>query len=70
MEYPVGRDLDGIYFRVNRNGKWRSICFSDLTAEEKQSVMDRRDSEWLQRLAVHLADVLREIGDEFDIRRE
>ena len=70
MEYPVERELDGVYFRVNRNGKWRSICFSDLTADEKQSIMCGRDNEWLQRLAIRLAEVLREISDEFDIRRE
>lgn len=27
-------DLDGIYFRVERNGKWQSLCVSDLTPEE------------------------------------
>ena len=27
-------DLDGIYFRVERDGKWQSLCVSDLTPEE------------------------------------
>lgn len=25
------RNLDGVYFRVERDGKWQNICFSDLT---------------------------------------
>ena len=31
-------DLDGIYFRVERDGKWQSLCVSDLTPEELKSV--------------------------------
>ena len=31
-------DLDGIYFRVERDGKWQSLCVSDLTLEELKSV--------------------------------
>lgn len=27
------RNLDGIYFRVQRNNKLQFICFSDLTEE-------------------------------------
>ncbi len=29
------RDMDGIYFRVQRDGKWENLCFSDLTSEEQ-----------------------------------
>lgn len=25
------RDMDGVYFRVERDGKWCNICFSDRT---------------------------------------
>ena len=35
-------DLDGIYFRVKRDGKWQSLCVSDLTPEELKSVTDLR----------------------------
>ena len=37
--YPVQRKLDGCYFRVRRNDKLVSVCFSDLTAEEQDEVM-------------------------------
>ena len=35
--YPIVRDLDGIYYRVERDGKYYSLCFTDLTADEQQS---------------------------------
>lgn len=65
----MNRELDGIYFRVQRDGEWQTICFSDLTAEEQEKVCEGRSAEWLKSLAYHLADTLKEIGDQFDIVR-
>lgn len=31
----MDRNLDGIYFRVNRDGRWKNSCFSDMTYPEK-----------------------------------
>ena len=42
------RNLDGCYFRVQRDGKWESICFSDLTEEERNGVLEGRNEEWLK----------------------
>ena len=39
----MNRGLDGIYFRVERNGKWQSICMSDLTEEEFDKVMENKN---------------------------
>lgn len=61
------RNLDGLYFRVERNGKWRNICFSDLTPEERYENMKDKDKEWLKSTCDYLADRIREIGDHFDI---
>ena len=61
------RNLDGIYFRVNRDGKWVNRCFTDLTVEEREDVCGGKGSEWLKSLAFHLADVLRTIADMLDI---
>ena len=33
----MDRKLDGIYFRVLRDGKWGNACFSDLSQEEMDS---------------------------------
>ena len=61
------RNLDGVYFRVKRDGKWQNICFSDLTNEERDKVTANRSDEWLRSLAYRLADCLQEIGNQFDI---
>ena len=63
----MDRNLDGYYFRVCRNGCWESVCFSDLTEEEREKVCEERDAEWLKSLAYHLADCIKEIGEQFDI---
>ena len=36
-------DLDSIYFRVERDGKWQILCVSDLTPEELKSVTEDWD---------------------------
>lgn len=52
----MNRNLDGCYFRVERDGKWQSICFSDLTAAERDKVTEGKTAEWLKSLCYHLAD--------------
>lgn len=69
-KYPVCRDLDGVYFRVERNGEWLNLCFSDLTKRERDIVTNGRSAEWLRELAFIMADVIRDIGDFFDIVNE
>lgn len=63
------RDLDGIYFRVHRNGKWQNICFSDLTEVEMVKVLENKDEYWLKRLCKTLGHTLRDIGDQFNLVR-
>ena len=64
------RELDGVYFRIERNGKWQNICFSDLTEEEMDRVMEGRCEEWLRNLCKILGQTMRTIGDQLDIKRE
>lgn len=50
MADKINRELDGCYFRIQRDGKWQNICFSDLTEIERDSVMKDRDERWLKSL--------------------
>lgn len=61
------RNLDGVYFRVQRDGKWDNVCFSDLTDEEKMKAMNDRNIEWFKSMCIILGNTIRKIGDEFDI---
>lgn len=63
----MDRNLDAVYFRIKRNGKFDNVCFSDLTDDEKQKVMKNRDVEWLKSLCVILANTIKDIGDQLDI---
>jgi len=67
--YPVERELDGIYYRVKRNDKYFSLCFSDLTDEEQQEFLNRLDISGLQRMCKLLSGALRMIGDQLDLFR-
>lgn len=60
------RNLDGIYFRVERDGKWDNVCFSDMTREERDKVMEKRDIGWLKSMCQILADTIADIGEKFD----
>lgn len=64
------RDLDGIYFRVERDGKWQDICFSDLTEEEMYDIMDSKLEGWLKKMCVILANTLYGVGEELDLYRK
>ena len=63
----MDRNLDGIYFRVQRDEKWGNACFSDLTQEEMERVMENRDIDWLKSMCIQLGKTIRRIGDELDI---
>ena len=51
-------DLDGIYFRVERDGKWQSLCVSDLTLDELKSVTKDWDCNQLTIVAKELSCTL------------
>lgn len=65
--YPTERKLDGCFFRVERDGKWVNRCFTDLTKEEQEKMLEGRSAEWYRRLLEHLADQLRSVGDELNV---
>ena len=64
------RNLDGVYFRVERDGKWGNICFSDLSEIERIEVMKDRDANWLKSMCLILSSTIRKIGDELDLVAE
>lgn len=61
------RDLDGLYFRIKRDGRWGNVCFSDLTDEEMNTVLANRSEDWLKSVCVYLGKTLRRMGDELDV---
>ena len=67
--YPMKRKLDGVYFRVKRDGAWGNVCFTDMTPEERDEVIGSRPLEWWKSMADILAECLRTVGDRFDIVR-
>lgn len=63
----MDRNLDGYYFRIERNGKFENICWSDMTEEERYKMIERYDVDALKRFCVGLGTVIRNIGDELDL---
>lgn len=63
----MNRNLDGIYFRIERDNKYENICFSDLTVEEMQVVMNDKDVMWLKSICTELANTIKDIGEQFNI---
>lgn len=63
----IKRNLDGIYFRVKRDEKWDNVCFSDMTQDEMENVMNNRDIDWLKSMCIQLGKTIRNIGDQLDI---
>lgn len=63
-------DLDGIYFRVERNGKWQTLCVSDLTPEELKSVTKDWDCNQLTIVAKELSCTLEGMFDYPSVRAD
>lgn len=53
MTYPEIKDLDGIYIRVERKGKWMSLCLSDCTSEERKAWLQKLDRTALDNVKNH-----------------
>ena len=63
----MNRNLDGIYFRAKRDGKWCNVCFSDLSEDEMRDVLKDRNNEWLTHLCIQLGKTIKNIGDQLDL---
>lgn len=61
-KYPVVLELDGIYYRVCRDGKWQNRCFSDLTKTEQEAFMSTLSPEGLKRICLVLSESLRTVA--------
>lgn len=61
------RNIDGIYFRVKRDEKWQNICFSDLFEDEMDEILTGKSNLWLCNMCKRLAEVIRRLGNEFEI---
>ena len=57
------RNLDGVYFRIGKE----NICFSDLTEEQQDEMMNGRSEEWLKNMCKILAKTIKTIGDQLEI---
>jgi hypothetical protein len=48
---PIKRDLDGVYFRVMRDGKGVNLCWTDLCWEDRTEFARKNNNEgWLIRM--------------------
>ena len=65
--YPKERNLDDIFYRVVRNGKALSLCFTDLTEQEQTEILAGYDRDASQRMCRILAKTLRAIGDQLGL---
>ena len=61
------RNLDGIYLRVKRGDKYEPVCLSDMTKQELEEMLNPERGEWLKGAVIHLAERLRDIGDQLDL---
>ena len=60
-------ELCGIYFRVERKGKFEDVCFTDMTELEQKRAIYDFSPEALRNMCMVLAGVVRNLGDMFDI---
>ena len=66
----MDRNLDGVYFRINRDNSWKNICFSDLTEDEMNDILKNKPEEWLRNMCKILGKTIKYIGEQLDIAME
>ena len=66
---PQERNLSGIYARVKRGGKYRSMDITDMTREELADFLNNEKISvgYLARLVQNLVETVQTIADKFDI---
>lgn len=64
------RNLTGIYYRVQRDGKWCSVDFADMTLEEQVNILKDSDKATLIRMCVLLIGTIQKMGNELNIVRD
>ena len=69
-DIPIFRNLDGVYYRVVRDGVHVNRCFSDLSDAEQDVIMAEYNTEQLGRLCCYLSTSLHQIGDALDLVRD
>jgi hypothetical protein len=52
--------MTGIYFRIQRNGKWEAIEIDQMTDEEMELILRTKDYEFLVSLCKGLAKFMRD----------
>lgn len=62
------RDLDRVYFRIHeQDDTYDNVCFSDLTEDEQDKMLENRSTDWLKSMCKYLARTIRDIGDQLDL---
>lgn len=62
----VKRDLDGVYFRVMRDGSPQNVCWTDLVWEDRIEFARKNNNEnWLIQMIQIMNDVAYKITSEF-----
>ena len=72
------RNLDGIYFRVQRDGKWQNVCYSDMEQRERDEIARKKienstpaeQAQWWRSMADILADQLYDMGERLGVMCE
>lgn len=64
VKYPKQLELDTIFVRVNRGGKFYNLSFTDLTEDEQRAFLGDLNERALERMCLVLAKALRTIGEE------
>lgn len=60
----IKRNLDGVYFRVMRDGKGEDVCWTDLIWEDRIEFARKHNNEgWLMRMIQIMNDVAWQIHE-------
>lgn len=60
-----------MFFRYKNpeTDKFENVCFEDLPVSEQKEILNKAKPEFVQGIALRLAEVLKEVGDAFDIAK-
>ena len=61
------RHLDGIYFRIKRGDGYRNVSLTDMQETEIEEVCKDRGQAWYIAVIKHLCNVIKELGDQYDL---
>ena len=64
------RNLSGVYFREQIDGKWTNVCFEELSEKKQKEILANQNPEFIGRLLMHMVSTINSLGEQLNLQKD